>query len=548
MSDSAPLLARGTLGKTPLADFLVKALDGGLEGTLILQRPGGRKNAVLFVKGAPAKARLAEPSPYLGDVLVDRELISQSVAASTRKRAEANKRSHGEVLLEEGHLDQTGLYLGLREQLNRQVLSLCDLPPETIFGLYKANYLAKWGPTGQWRVKPLPMVWRALVDHLPDQRREAVLNHVQGHVFRMRTEAPVARYHMTPEERGVVDVLRAKPQNLEDLEKSGAGQPDTVRRVCCALLLTRQLEGFAQDKEPVGYREPPESPQSVTPPSPGERRRTTTAPRASRIPGGPASIAPAQRASQKPEAPAEADHTELRAEIEAYDADPPATFYDLLAIPQEADSGAVQRAFFGLARRWHPDKLPEELADLRAIANKAFSRMAEAHQVLTDPVRRQEYDERLNEAPDDEQEKVAAILEAASAFQKAEVLMKKKDLRGALQEAEFALETDPEQADYKALCAWIRACTKETDLAEEIAHLGEALESDPNNVKALWYRGQLLKKSGKSLTAMRDFKNILKIKPNHVEAKRELRVYQMRKRSDQQRTNSGFFGRLLKKD
>lgn len=548
LSDSPPLLARGTLGKTPLADFLVKALDESIEGTLILQRPGGQKNAVLFHKGAPAKARLDEPSVYLGEVLVDLELIPRSVAVSTRKRSDAGRRSHGEILLEEGHIDQTGLYVGLREQLKRQVLTLCDLPAETIFGLYKANYLAKWGPAGEWRVKPLPLVWRALADHLPEARRTAVLEHIRPHQFRMRTESPVNRYQLTREELSVVNVLRAKPQTLTELEKSGAAGPEIVRRVACALVLSRQLESFSRDKEPVGYREPPESPQSVAPPQDrASRRPTSTVPRASRLPGSRSLGPPSKAPSKAPAAPGEAQ-IEFRAEVEAYERDPPVTFYDLLGIPAESDADAVRRAFFALARRWHPDKLPKELEDLRPIVHKAFSRMAEAHQVLSDPLRRRDYEERLNEAPEEEQEKVAAVLEAAAAYQRAQILLKKKDLKSALREAEFALETDPEQADHLALCAWIRACAKEGDLSVEIGNLDRALEQEPNNIRALWYRGQLLKRSGKSLTAMRDFKNILKIKPNHVEAKRELRVHQMRKRSDQQRSTPGFLGRLLKKD
>ncbi len=555
---------RGALRQTPLSEFLVQAYDSGLEGTLLLQTPNREKSAVLFVRGAPAKARPATNEVYLGKVASDLGLIEPSVAASTFRKAKAEGRPHGVILREEGLIDETGLYLALREQLKRQVLRLCNLPDTTGFGFYKANYLAEWGPEGEWRVKPLPIMWRALADHLPDERRDAWLSRLGETALKVRPVSPVSRYALTKQEKGVVDMLRAMPVPLDKLENAGVGEPALVRRVVCALLLTRQLDVGSQ-KDPVGLHEPPESPQSVPPPETRAARRAVTlskppaVPRdiaVSEAPGavGLPSTPPSRRSttsvgpSRGPASRAATASTDnLRATIETHLRADPKNYYEILGIDRDANSGTIRSAFFQLARVWHPDRLPKELADLKPEVTRMFALMGEAHQGLSDEKKRADYDRMLKEVPDDEQAQVATILEAAGAFQRAEVLMKKRDYKGALKEAKTAYELDGTQADHAALYAWIQGLERSGNLEDLIEVLDHAIEKDKENVNALWYRGQLLKKAGKTLRAVKDFKEIVKLKPRHMEAQRELRVHTMRKRSGGESQTSGFFGVFKKK-
>lgn len=563
MSSQPQPLVRGALRQTPLAEFLVQAYDSGLEGTLLLQTQERDKSAVLFVRGAPAKARPAKGEVFLGKVATDLGLIEAHIAASTLKRAEAEGKPHGTILRELGHLDETGLYLALREQLKRQVLRLCDLPDTTGFGFYEVNYLADWGPSGDWRVKPLPMVWRALSDHLPTARRDAWLARLGDTPLRIRPVSPVSRYALTKQEKAVVDMLRVRPIPLGQLEQSGVGASDLVRKVVCALLLSRQFDIGSQE-DPVGLHEPPESPQSVPPPETRAARRGVTFSGPPAMTGdigitegpsrGPVSSVPPARTSTSPRgsrasaigtAGAKADN--LRATIEAHFAANPQNHYDLLGIARESNTATIRSAFFQLARVWHPDRLPKELEDLKPEVTRTFALMGEAHQMLSDEKKRAEYDRLLLDTPDDEQAQVATILEAAGAFQRAEVLMKKKDYKGAMREAKTAYELDPSQADHAALYAWIQGLERTGELADLIQVLDQAIEKDQGNVNALWYRGQLLKKAGNTLRAVKDFKEILKIKPRHMEAQREVRVHTMRKRSGAQAETSGFFGVFKKK-
>jgi curved DNA-binding protein CbpA len=241
-----------------------------------------------------------------------------------------------------------------------------------------------------------------------------------------------------------------------------------------------------------------------------------------------------------------------REEIEAYRARNPKNHFEVLGISLDGDASAVRGAFFQLARVWHPDRLPAELSELKSFVTKTFAAMGEAHQLLSDDARRAEYRRALSNVPDDEQAQVAAILDAASAFQRAEILMNRKDFAQAMQEAKRAYDLDPTQADYAALYAWIQGMNRTSGFEDLIALLDSALSQNAENVRALWYRGQLLKKAGQHLRAQKDFKSIVALKPGHVEAQREIRVHAMRKKSGGDGTqppppSGGLFGVFKKK-
>jgi len=603
----------GQLGKTPLAELLVQVYDRGLEGTLLLQTADKQKSAIWFVRGAPAKARQHDKSITLSQVVAELGLLKGDLAAATQKQAEAEGKLHGAMMMELGLLDQTGLYLALREQLVQQVLALCRLDDTTGFGFYQENFLETWGHEGQWRVKPLRLIWRALTDQLPTARRQAWLAKLAETPLRLRGESPVSRYGLSRAELSLVDLIRAKPSTVRELIDSGVGSPTSIEGVLCALLITRQLDlGFKED--PVGLHEPPETPQSLHPGDGRATRRSVTVPRHSAVPqewdAGPSrtstpvrspssdsfrgnrttgtsllprtSMTPARttgvqpihhagppfRGSQAPGsdrniAPVQADaahpqnltpdEAEFAAELQRYLDHPPKNLYECLGLLRGADTSQVRTAFFQLARRWHPDKLSPSLAHFRPTVTRAFSEMGEAHQVLMDDARRVEYDRGLDAVPDEEQEQVAAILRAASAYQRADVLFKKKSYQEALHEAKLAYDQDGTQPDHVALYAWLHTLVfPDQDPHPQIDLLSKVLETSPDHIKTLWYRGQLYKKVQNAAKALRDFKHIVHVKPSHVDAARELRVYQMRRQTDPKAGPSstktpGLFGSFRKK-
>lgn len=556
LSAAPEILARGTLDRTPIPEFLIHALDQAYEGTLVLQEPSGAKHAVYFQRGAPAKVRLGSGDVSLSDVLVDLGLVEAEVGKRVREQAEREGASLTELLSREHRVEDGALYVAQRDLVQRRTLRLCDLPPKTEFAFYTTNFLEKWGNEGPVRAKVLPLIWRALVEHTTGARVAGLAAKMRSHELRLRVEAPLSRYHLSSAEQTVTNLLRAKPQALSSLIDAGVGSRELVERVVVALLLSRQLQGLADDRDPVGLHELAESPNSVAPPSVEGARRASVISRAAWTPSVRSAIPGAVREPS-------AEQRELRQEIQRLKAQPTTTYYEALGLAPSADAAVIRAEFFRLAKRFHPDKLPLELADLRADVTHIFARMTEAHQVLTDSKRRAEYDARLKEAPDDEQAKVLEILEAVSAFQRAEVFLKKKDYARALEEAKKAVDGDPSQSDHLALYGHLIGLTSE-HAERALPHLDQAVRLNESNVRALWYRGLLLKKLGRQAPALRDFRAIVEIRPQHVEAQREIRLHEMRRRTDPSGVPSerhgtsrhprpeppakpGLFGRFLKK-
>jgi len=532
----------GSLAQTPVPELLVYALDHNLRGTLVIEEPNGAKSAVLFEAGAPAKAKTAEPVVTLAQVLLEQGLIDEALARATLAKMGEQKKLFGEILLAEKKIQYGKLQEALREQVVQKVIWLFARAPQCVFGYYEgSDFLANWGgmPT---RVKPLPLMWRGLRQYVDAARVDGLMARLGNTPLKLYFDAPVGRFKLDPHERGVVDMLRARPMPLSALLGCGLGDPKRVQRVVYGLALTRQLD-LGSGKEPIGIEEAPSAVglSGVQPlkPEGAPPKASPAAPAAPPAAGAKQAPAPAQDSEM-----VRARKQEIRERVERQGE----SYYEVLGVARTAPSAEIQTAFFQLAKTWHPDRLGAEFAEVRAEATRVFARMSEAHQVLGDEAQRRQYDELLDKGGGsaDEQEQVVQVIRAATAFQRAEVHLKKRNLDAAEQEARAAVEGDPGQADYQALYAWVQAQRPLDDYTPLIQRLSEALQAEPENRKALWYRGQLFKRAGDPKRAVRDFRALLELDPRHLEAQREVRLYEMRK-SGPKGEKGGILGKWFKR-
>ncbi|XP_052191163.1 uncharacterized protein LOC127800541 [Diospyros lotus] len=65
----------------------------------------------------------------------------------------------------------------------------------------------------------------------------------------------------------------------------------------------------------------------------------------------------------------------------------PKDYYRILEVDYDATEDAIRSNYIRLALKWHPDKHKDEDA-----AKSRFQEINEAYQVLSDPVKRREYD------------------------------------------------------------------------------------------------------------------------------------------------------------
>lgn len=552
--------ATGTLGSTPLANLLIYALDRRLTGTLVFEDAAGRKSAILFRSGAPVKIKLGESVARLGDVIVALRLADPAAVASVEIEATAQHTLLGSMLVTRGIIDEATLSEALEEQSFRRIEWLATLGSDTVYGYYDgSDLLSAYGTPEGVDVNPLAVTWRAL--RLLDKAAavDATLARIGDRELRLHPQSRTAKFGFDPREKAVVDVLRAKPQSLSKLLGTGLLPEGQIKKVVYALVVTRHLD--VGTGLPIGASE-----QSLMPPArlqvPGPRRSGSSENPAQRsvVPSAPAPRSsdpgplreprpspappPEARRATISESPSNPKHTTppsasrdepFVAEIREFATSlAEKDFYQVLGVERDAAPSVIQASFFRLAKRWHPDRLGAEYADVKDLAVRAFARMTEAHQTLSNEEQRREYDRLVKGATTStEQEEVQRVLRAATAFQKAEVLAKRGNFAEAQKQAELAVHNDPDQAEYIALFADIVSQDPErqktNNYADVVKMVNEARKRQPDNMKVRLYRARVLGRSGDGDGAYREFRNIVEQDAHNVEAAREVRLYEMRR-------------------
>jgi len=563
------------LDALPVARLLAHGLERRFTGTVVIEAPERHRSAIYFEQGAPAKVKSGLRVHLLGELLAELGLADGTAVEAALARAVAERRLLGQVLLADGRLTRSDLSTALREQLRRKICWMARLPGESVAGWYEdVNLLEKWGAREVFPEAPLPLLWTVVRDHSDPSSLDLALQRLGDRHLRLQAEAHPASFRFGREEQTLLEVMRMKPQSLAVLEGCGVLPRERVRQVVYVLGLTHQLDLGPGSPPPLGGdeaavlrratpqpgRSPSRATLTATHPTPAPRATPASRPPAERRDGDPARAEPA--GGEATAAFAE----EIRRRAAALSQQ---THYQVLGVEPGADAAAIQGAFFQLAKRWHPDRLPGDLGHLRDLVTAVFSRMTEAHGALNDPARRAEYDRLLREggATDAEQEKIKAVIAAAGAFQRAEILVKRQKLQEALMEARTAAEKDPEQVEHAALYAWIRGqlldVANRGGFSELIGVLDRAVEKEPDNVRIRLYRAQILKRAGRADQAMRDYRHIVELQPHHTEAQRELRLHKMRrgdaghsssshppgggKPAPRGASSTGLLGRLLKR-
>jgi tetratricopeptide (TPR) repeat protein len=212
-------------------------------------------------------------------------------------------------------------------------------------------------------------------------------------------------------------------------------------------------------------------------------------------------------------------------------------YFELLGVDREATSAVVSKAFMGLAKRWHPDRLPTELADLKPTCASVFAKLNEAHATLSNEEKRERYVAQGGRTSSTSvvDSAVASSLTAAATFQKAEFYLGRGDFAEAERLARQALELDPSAPEIQAISAWIegsKAGAPNRVIEESVVRLSRALEASDSMERAFVWRGTLLKKIGRSTEAVADFKRAVELNPHNIDAAREVRLFNMRQSKD----------------
>jgi curved DNA-binding protein CbpA len=286
-------------------------------------------------------------------------------------------------------------------------------------------------------------------------------------------------------------------------------------------------------------RPPASAPISAPPATP-----STASPSAATRPVAAPSAPPA------PPAPS-AEHLALRAAILERAADLDAkTHHEVLGVPRDASAEAIRAAFLDAAKRFHPDRLPAPLEDVRAQATSLFAALGEANRVLSDPALRGAYEEEhggaTKAARRAELDEVERVLEASLLHEKAGILLKRQDVAGAEQMLVQAVQLDPKQGSAFALLAWVRSIRSGADLKDALALAERAALLQPEDSRVLYYRGTILKRLDRMSEAIRDFRHAAELDKQNLDAVREVRLFELRAQKKPEKGDErGFLGKLF---
>jgi DnaJ-domain-containing protein 1 len=219
-----------------------------------------------------------------------------------------------------------------------------------------------------------------------------------------------------------------------------------------------------------------------------------------------------------------------------------ADHYSILGVTQSAKPDEIRAAYFGIAKRIHPDRLRAlGVNDADGDAQRLFARINQAFGVLSDPQRRAEYavtlsaggEDKVRKAQADAEEKAGRVLRAEETFRRGEMALRRSMFEQARALFEEAVSLNDEEAEYHALLAWatwLSSPSKTTVAPDVQKRLAQALALSPQCVPAHFYGGQIAKQSGQVQAAIDAFRTVIEIEPGHAEANLELRVLRGRLR------------------
>jgi curved DNA-binding protein CbpA len=220
--------------------------------------------------------------------------------------------------------------------------------------------------------------------------------------------------------------------------------------------------------------------------------------------------------------------------------------YRILGLAPGAPKEEVRRAYFRLAKEFHPDRLSSVGPSLAGhpLAEKIFQLINEAYELLTDDTRRTVFDRGQDVQRQEGQVRQAMERRVRDEWmRKGESAVREGNYAVAREQFAQLLAADPENGPAIAHAAFVdymlEAAGRHTSLApyEKRFEAAEALRRGADLVHVLW--GRMYKREGNPAQAMAHFQKAVERNPNCVEALREIRLARMRQEDEKPAGRAG---------
>lgn len=483
------------LAKTPPIEVLWSAMQIRTTGAVHFEQ-GKRKKVVVLDAGCPFAVRSNLAREALGRRLVDSGRIDERVYDESIRRSKATGKRQGEILIQMGALNEAELRSALASQAEDKLLDVFAWTEGRAWtqtgvrAMSLSSELAGWTPRltvlrGVSRVAPAT-VQKRLEPFLGCEISQDAIHLEDGE----SVDAVAALWQAV-----------ARPTRLRDLV-----HPHATTLYALWLIGALGVQA-APDREPVSL--------------PGV--------------GSAAATAELER--------------KLRDALKRFEG---ASQFEVLGVSESATDEDVRQAYMNFAKTFHPDKIGRRAPRLTELSAQVFARISQANDVLARPDTRAAYLMQLRKsrgAAADRGE-VTRILTAEQQFQRAEEALRRRDWSGALEALRWALELDANEGEFHALRGWTMFLQQQEagggDPEVGVEHVKKGIALSPQSAQAYYYLGQIRKACGDPAEAERMFRKTIELRPNHVEAARELRLMQLRKAKGDETVAGRLFGRKKK--
>ena len=189
--------------------------------------------------------------------------------------------------------------------------------------------------------------------------------------------------------------------------------------------------------------------------------------------------------------------------------------YQVLGVTSSASVDEIRRAYYGYAKRFHPDKFMRE--EIKAKAEKVFGHITEAYSTLSNAAARKKYDEDiLTRRGPKPQEHAADTGELARLnFRHGKEQFDKGKFGEALSFFQNACDQDPSKSEYWHYLAMTQSKNPRWKKDAE-TNFFKALEIDPSNADMYANLGALYARGGLHSKAREMFKKALQWDPAHA--------------------------------
>ncbi|MBS3818204.1 DnaJ domain-containing protein [bacterium] len=194
--------------------------------------------------------------------------------------------------------------------------------------------------------------------------------------------------------------------------------------------------------------------------------------------------------------------------------------YQILGIPRNSDAEEIKKAYFRLARRFHPDLFARRISrDEKEKVESVFGRISKAYHELVDKEKREEYDRQIGVQSTTGKKDVTEMAEVR--FRKGKTLYDQGRFEEAMVILEDAVRLISNKGKYYLLLAMTESKIPSSHKKAE-EDFKKAIKLDPWNPEAFVGLGMLYKSEGLPVKAEKNFRRALAIDRNHKVALREL--------------------------